>query len=125
MTAVEYVAGAFVLVAASYIFIDIGFRIERKIDPGSIIDFFDGIRFLFFAMGFLFALLALNFGRAVVAGTTTDMTNIFDTTITTYTYGMGILFTLGLAYFFIIIPKALAKIKIENRRKEEEEAANG
>lgn len=119
MVATEYIASAFVLVAASFIFIDVGFRIERKLDSDSIIDFFDAIRFFFFAIGFLFLLLSLNFGNALVNGSVPNMSSIFDTTIIVYTLGMSILFILGLAYFFLIIPRSLKKMKIERQRADE------
>lgn len=120
MTASEYIAGAFVLVGVSFIFIDIAFRIERKLEPDSVIDFFDAIKLLFFAVGFGFALLALNFGRAVVAGTVSDMSSIFDTTIIIYTLTMSLLVVFGFIYVFVIIPRMLKKLQIKQRREEEE-----
>lgn len=120
MAAVEYVAGGLVLLGVAFVFIDVAFRIERKHEPSSIVDFFDAIRLLFFSMGFYFCLLALNFGKAVVDNSTTNMASIFDQTIMVFTYGLVLLVVFGFVYFFVLIPRFLKKIKIEKQNDEDE-----
>lgn len=120
MAAVEYVAGAFVLLGVSFLFVDIAFRLERKHDPDSVFDFFDAIRLLFFAIGGWFALLSLNFGKAVVDGSTTNMASIFDTTIITYTLAAVLLVFLGFVYVFVVIPRLIKKAQIKRENADEE-----
>lgn len=120
MAAVEYVAAALVLLGTAFLFVDIAFRIERKHDPESIIDFFDAIRLLFFGLGFWFSLLALNFGKAVVDANVTNMANIFDRTIITFTLGMSLIVVFGFVYFFVIIPRLIKKAQIKRENAEEE-----
>lgn len=121
MAATEYTAAAIVLLGVAFLFIEIAFRIERKIAPDSVIDFFDAIRFTFFAIGLWFALLAINFGMAVIKANTTDMANIFDTTIIIYTGVSVLLIVFGFVYVFVIIPRLLAKLDRARKVREEEE----
>lgn len=120
MVASEYIASGIILLGVAYLFIEIAFRIERKVEPDSVFDFFDAIRFTFFAIGCWFALLALNFGQAVIANNTANMTNIFDTTIVIYTLVTGLLVVFGFVYVFIIIPRMLKKMTEARRRQADE-----